>query len=143
MRVKMSKQSPPTPTASEVGPCPTVIQIVDASALENTVELQWVEQLWKHANIFETGIVQYIVWPGFSNCPIVEYAHHGTVHANFCVSLNLIYPSEPATFVQRVVVVQTSLVHWDKTDLKLTRVFLTCVSDILLIFISLWDSMRL
>ena len=28
MRVKMSKQSPPAPTASTVGPCPTVIQIV-------------------------------------------------------------------------------------------------------------------
>ena len=28
MRVKMSKQPPPAPTASVVGPCPTVIQIV-------------------------------------------------------------------------------------------------------------------
>ena len=28
MRVKMSKQPPPTPTASTVGPCPAVIQIV-------------------------------------------------------------------------------------------------------------------
>ena len=28
MRVKVSKQSPPTPTASAVGPCPTVIKIV-------------------------------------------------------------------------------------------------------------------
>ena len=28
MRVKMSKQPPPAPTASAVGPCPTVIQIV-------------------------------------------------------------------------------------------------------------------
>ena len=28
MRIKMSKQSPLTPTASAVGPCPTVIQIV-------------------------------------------------------------------------------------------------------------------
>ena len=28
MRVKMSKQAPPAPTASAVGPCPTVIQIV-------------------------------------------------------------------------------------------------------------------
>ena len=28
MRVKMSKQPPPTPTASAEGPCPTVIQIV-------------------------------------------------------------------------------------------------------------------
>ena len=28
MRVKMSKQSPPAHTASAVGPCPTVIQIV-------------------------------------------------------------------------------------------------------------------
>ena len=27
-RVKMSKQPPPAPTASAVGPCPTVIQIV-------------------------------------------------------------------------------------------------------------------
>ena len=28
MRVKMSQQPPPAPTASTVGPCPTVIQIV-------------------------------------------------------------------------------------------------------------------
>ena len=28
MRVKMSKQPPPAPTASAVGPCPTLIQIV-------------------------------------------------------------------------------------------------------------------
>ena len=28
MRAKMSKQPPPAPTASAVGPCPTVIQIV-------------------------------------------------------------------------------------------------------------------
>ena len=28
MRVKMSKQPPPAPTASTVGPCPTVIKIV-------------------------------------------------------------------------------------------------------------------
>ena len=28
MRLKMSKQPPPAPTASAVGPCPTVIQIV-------------------------------------------------------------------------------------------------------------------
>ena len=28
MRIKMSKQPPPAPTANAVGPCPTVIQIV-------------------------------------------------------------------------------------------------------------------
>ena len=28
MRVKMSKQPPPAPTASAVDPCPTIIQIV-------------------------------------------------------------------------------------------------------------------
>ena len=28
MRVKMSKQPPPAPTTSTVGPCPTEIQIV-------------------------------------------------------------------------------------------------------------------
>ena len=28
MRIKMAKQFPPAPTASAVGPCPTVIQIV-------------------------------------------------------------------------------------------------------------------
>ena len=28
MRVKMSKQPPPAPTTSAVGPCPTLIQIV-------------------------------------------------------------------------------------------------------------------
>ena len=34
MRVKMSKQPPLAPTASAVGPCPTVIQIVGPPALE-------------------------------------------------------------------------------------------------------------
>ena len=34
MRVKMSKQPPSAPTASAVGPCPTVIQIVGRPALE-------------------------------------------------------------------------------------------------------------
>ena len=34
MRVKMSKQPPPAHTASAVGPCPTVIQIVGRPALE-------------------------------------------------------------------------------------------------------------
>ena len=33
MRVKMSKQPPPAPTASEVGPCRTVIQIVGRPAI--------------------------------------------------------------------------------------------------------------
>ena len=28
MRIKMSKQPPPAPTVSAVGPCPTVMQIV-------------------------------------------------------------------------------------------------------------------
>ena len=32
MRVKKSKQPPPTPTASAVGPCPTVIQTVGRPA---------------------------------------------------------------------------------------------------------------
>ena len=32
MGVKMSKQPPPAPTASAVGPCPTVIQIVGRPA---------------------------------------------------------------------------------------------------------------
>ena len=34
MRVKMSKQPPPAPTASAVGPCPTVIQIVGRPAFD-------------------------------------------------------------------------------------------------------------
>ena len=33
-RVKMSKQPPPVPTASAIGPCPTIIQIVGRPALE-------------------------------------------------------------------------------------------------------------
>ena len=40
MRVKMSKQPPPAPTASAVGPCPTVIQIVgrpDTGSLPSTI----------------------------------------------------------------------------------------------------------
>ena len=35
MRVKMSKQPPPAPTASAVGPCPTVIKIVGRSGTNN------------------------------------------------------------------------------------------------------------
>ena len=35
MREKMSKQPPPAPTASAVGPCPTVIQSVGRPALED------------------------------------------------------------------------------------------------------------
>ena len=34
MQVKMSKQPPPAPTASAVGPCPTVIKIVGRPGLE-------------------------------------------------------------------------------------------------------------
>ena len=40
LRVKMSKQTPPAPTASAVGPCPTVIQIVgcpDTGSLPSTI----------------------------------------------------------------------------------------------------------
>ena len=42
MRVKMSKQPPPAPTASAVGPCPNVIQIVGrpgTGSLPSTVAL--------------------------------------------------------------------------------------------------------
>ena len=35
MRVKMSKQPPPTPTASTIGPCPTLIQIVGRPGTES------------------------------------------------------------------------------------------------------------
>ena len=35
MRVKMSKQPPPAPTARAVGPCPTVIQIVGRPGTES------------------------------------------------------------------------------------------------------------
>ena len=41
MRVKMSKQPPPAHTASAVGPCPTVIQIVGrpgTGSLPSTIE---------------------------------------------------------------------------------------------------------
>ena len=34
-RVKMSKQPPPAPTASALGPCPTIIQIVGRPGTEN------------------------------------------------------------------------------------------------------------
>ena len=40
MKVKMSKQPPPAPTVSAVGPCPTVIQIVgrpDTGSLPSTI----------------------------------------------------------------------------------------------------------
>ena len=42
MRVKMSKQPPPAPTASAVGPCPTVIQSVGrpgTGSLPSTIAL--------------------------------------------------------------------------------------------------------
>ena len=32
MRVKMTKQPPPTPTATALGPCPTITQIVGRSS---------------------------------------------------------------------------------------------------------------
>ena len=35
MRVKMSKQPLPAPTASAVGPCPTEIQIVGRSGIKS------------------------------------------------------------------------------------------------------------
>ena len=35
MVVKMSKQPPPAPTASAVGPCPTIIQIVGRPGTES------------------------------------------------------------------------------------------------------------
>ena len=35
MRVKMSKQPPPAPTASAIGPCPTLIQIVGRPSTES------------------------------------------------------------------------------------------------------------
>ena len=34
MRVKMSKPPPPAPTASAIGPCPTVIKFVGRPGLE-------------------------------------------------------------------------------------------------------------
>ena len=40
MRIKMSKQPPPAPTASAVGPCPTVIRLVGrpgAGSLPSTI----------------------------------------------------------------------------------------------------------
>ena len=40
MRVKMSKPPPPAPTASAIGPCPTVIKIVGlpgAGSLPSTI----------------------------------------------------------------------------------------------------------
>ena len=36
----------PAPTASEVGPCPS------------TEELQWLEHVWDHENMFETRVVR-------------------------------------------------------------------------------------
>ena len=39
MSVKMSKQPPPAPTASAVGPCPNEIQIVGLFILQNVRRL--------------------------------------------------------------------------------------------------------
>ena len=49
MRVKFSKQPPPAPTASAVGPCPTVIQIVGrpgTGSLPSTFAPTWLEDLF-------------------------------------------------------------------------------------------------
>ena len=43
MRIKMSKQRPPASTASAVGPCPTIIQIVGRPGTGRT---QWTQQGW-------------------------------------------------------------------------------------------------
>ena len=41
MGVKMSKQPPPAPTTSAVGPCPTVIQIVGRPGTRSLPTLFW------------------------------------------------------------------------------------------------------
>ena len=53
MRVKMSKPPPPAPTASAIGPCPTIIKIVGrpgTGSSPSTIAppnhpLEWLEQL--------------------------------------------------------------------------------------------------
>ena len=46
MRVKMSKQLPPAPTAGAVGPCPTIIRIenqleVYSNGLNKSFSVEW------------------------------------------------------------------------------------------------------
>ena len=86
MRVKMSKQPPTAPTASETGPCPTVIQIVGrpgTGSLPSTIAppdhpfndsklLDY--HPFKHINIFEIPLFIYqfvsFIW-GWSGCAMV------------------------------------------------------------------------
>ena len=59
MRVKMSKQPPPAPTASAVSPCPTVIQIVGrpgTGSLSSTIAPP------DHPKIVKALITRRLIW---------------------------------------------------------------------------------
>ena len=61
MRVKMSKPPPPAPTASGIGPCPTVIKIVGrpgTGSLPSTIAPADLP----HYKCNETGTVKHEVW---------------------------------------------------------------------------------
>ena len=60
-RVKMSKQPPPAPTASAIGPCPTIIQSVGrpgTGSLSRTIAFKWLDLLDCDAEVhgFESGL---------------------------------------------------------------------------------------
>ena len=64
MRVKMSKQPPPAPTASAVGPCPTVIQTVrrpGTGSLPSTIALPDHPSSLVFYSLFGCGMLA--MWP--------------------------------------------------------------------------------
>ena len=72
MRVKMSKQLPPAPTASAIGPCPTIIQIVGrpgTGSLPRTIappdHLSYVKECAFHADREMMRVVTPPVPPNF------------------------------------------------------------------------------
>ena len=62
MKVKISKQPPPAPTASAVGPCPTVIQTVGrpgtGSSPSTIAPPDHPQHAWDHENKFQAKVGQ-------------------------------------------------------------------------------------
>ena len=62
MRVKMSIPPPPAPTASAIGPCPTVIKFVGrpgTGSLPRTIAPPYHPQVFRNNTIIQYNIMQY------------------------------------------------------------------------------------
>ena len=72
MRVKMSKQPPPAPTASAIGPCPTLIKTVGrpgTGSLPSTIAPP------DHPRLDRRSPIKWLYWVGCfgSNGPLRQY----------------------------------------------------------------------